>query len=355
MNCLNNKTWGLCLLALTLLLLISTVVFTGTVDPYFHYHAPLDALTYPLTSERYQNYGIASHFSYDTLMTGSSMTQNFRASECDTLFDAHSIKIPLSGGTLQEFSQLIRHGIESNPKLQRVFLGLDCWLLFEPADAMREGESFPTYLYDRNIFNDTEYLLNKHILFKDTLPVLEHTRQGLPTTSFDDYTFWSHQAVFQKEYVLSGYVRPSSSEAPSSAPYFLENARETIEQNLLPLVSENPQIQFYFYFTAPSILNMDQLNQENMLWYQFEACSIASERLLEYDNVHLFSFLDDYETITNLNNYYDTIHYHDQINSLMLQRMAQGEFMLTKETFRDYWKNVCAYYSAYDYDAIFEP
>lgn len=351
---MNSKIWSLCFLFLSLLLCVCAIFLTGTIDPYFHYHAPLDTLTYPITNERYQNYGIAEHFSYDTLITGSSMTQNFRASECDALFDAQTVKLPLSGGTFLEFSQLIHHAARSNPDLKRVFWGLDCWLLFESADAMRSGEEFPTYLYDDNLFNDTAYTLNKHILLQGTLSVLDHTYQGKPTTSFDEYTFWGHQAVFSKDNVLSAYARPQKTEPPSAAPFFLENARETVTQNLIPLVSQYPNIEFYFFFTPASILNMDSLNQESLLRYQFEACSIASDLLLEWENVHLFSFLDDYKTITNLDNYFDTIHYHDGINSLMLLEMASGHSLLTKDTYLTYWQNVCAYYEAYDYDALFD-
>ena len=352
---MDGKKWSICFLILLLAMLLIAVGLTGVIDPYFHYHAPLEQLSYPISSERYQNYGITAHFPYDTLLTGSSMTQNFRTSECDALFDAKSIKVPLSGGTFREFSQLIQYAIDHNPELERVFLGLDCWLLFEQPDAMREGEDFPTYLYDDNVFNDTEYVLNKYIFLQDTLTVLEHTRQGKPTTSFDEYTFWAHQASFGKEQALSAYNRREKTDAPPAADFFLENARETVLQNLIPLVADHPQIQFYFYFTSPSILNMDGLNQESLLSHQFEACRLASELLLEYENVHLFSFLDDYGTITDLDFYFDTIHYSDAINSLMLQRMSRGEFALTKENNQSYWQEVCAFYEAYDYEALFQP
>lgn len=50
----------------------------------YHYHAPLEDFAYLLdrNNERYQNYGILSHFSYDTIITGTSLTENFKSSEC---------------------------------------------------------------------------------------------------------------------------------------------------------------------------------------------------------------------------------------------------------------------------------
>ena len=43
-----------------------------------------EVLSYPLVNERYQNNGIARHFDYDSVITGTSMTgefQNERGSE----------------------------------------------------------------------------------------------------------------------------------------------------------------------------------------------------------------------------------------------------------------------------------
>lgn len=352
---MNNKKWGICFLALTLALLIGAAFLTGVIDPFFHYHAPLDSLEYPINNQRYQNYGILEHFSYDAIITGSSMTENFKASECNELFGVNSVKTCLGGGTFKEVVRQLRHAIESNPDIHTIFYGLDAWLFFESKDAMRTDAEYPDYLYDDSLFNDTEYLLNKSILLQNTLEVLRYTQSGNLTTSFDEYSFWAQQAVFDTEYVKSNYVRQEKvSEVPAVGIYFKENAQETLEQNLLPLVAENPDIQFYFFFTPYSILQMDSQNQEMLLELQFEVLACVSQQLLSFDNVHLFSFFDDYETITDLDNYFDTLHYSDAINSLMLQRMSRGEYELTPENCTNYWDAVCAYYLAYDYDALFE-
>ena len=89
--------WLCATLAVTLLLLCLFAVPTAYIDPLFHYHAPLEQYQYPLTEERYQNDGIVRHFTYDGIITGTSMTENFKTSEADALFDAHFIKVPLAG------------------------------------------------------------------------------------------------------------------------------------------------------------------------------------------------------------------------------------------------------------------
>ena len=348
------KVWSISLLIVTSVLLILLGGMTAAIDPFFHYHAPLDGLTYPISKQRYQNYGILEHFSYDAIITGSSMTENFRASECDALFGTNSAKVCLGGGTLREFDQQLRHAIAENPDIRLIIFGLDSWLLLEDKDSMRPNETFPTYLYDDRLSNDVQYVLNKHVLLDSTLDVLAHTRKGLPTTSFDEYSFWANHATFSREAALSSYTRPAITEcSPQQAGFLLENTRNTLEQNLLPLVEENPQIRFCFFFTPSSILNLDSLNRRGHIPLQFDACALACEQLLPYGNVQIFSFFNDYETITNLDNYFDTIHYSDEINSLILQRIARGEYALTPENSAAHWQEVSHYYTSYDYDILF--
>ena len=80
------KKWVIAFFALLLAILLLLGSITAVLDPYFHYHAPLEGLSYELFYQRYQNDGIVKHFDYDALITGNSMTENFKTSLCDELF-----------------------------------------------------------------------------------------------------------------------------------------------------------------------------------------------------------------------------------------------------------------------------
>ena len=99
---ITNKRWSIILLTTIVILLIGLGGVIAIIDPFFHYHAPLAIMEYPLRNERYQNDGIVKHFQYDAIITGSSMTQNFKTSEFDELFGVTSIKVPFSGGSYKE-------------------------------------------------------------------------------------------------------------------------------------------------------------------------------------------------------------------------------------------------------------
>ncbi|MBQ8622395.1 MAG: hypothetical protein IJ422_08800 [Oscillospiraceae bacterium] len=347
----NSKTWSILCVALALVLLITLGSATAVIDPFFHYHAPLDSLQYPINNQRYQNDGIVRHFEYDALITGTSMTENFKTSEFDALFGVDSVKVSYSGGTYAEMFSNLQRAMESNPNIKTVIFCIDEWFLFSGRDMILADGEYPTYLYDDNPFNDVEYVLNKEILCSNTLEVLDYTRQGNTTTSFDDYGSWVYP--YDAEVVLSNYQRPDQED--TLVAFTEENAAnltENLRTTALALAQEYPQTEFIYYFPPYSILNWDSHARQGSVQRYVEAFSLASSLLLEAENIRLFSFYTDYETITDLNNYRDTVHHSDAVNSLLLQRFAAGEYELTKENYEAHWQEVLEFYSTYDYDGL---
>lgn len=349
---MNSKTWAMSFLALTLVLLVAAATLTGVIDPFFHYRAPLDGLEYPIHNQRYQNDGIVKHFTYDALITGTSLTENFKVSEFDALFDTHSVKTCYSGGTFAEITTNLKTALKSNPEIRYVLYGLDEWNLYGEKELILADGDYPTYLYDKNTLNDVHYLLNKDILCNNTIGVLNHTRQGSKTTSFDTYSAWDYPTG--KEYVLPGYYRPEKS---VSAIGFTEDMAQEMEENLteniLALAKAHPNTVFLFFFPPYSILNWDAHVQEGILDLHIDAMIKVSELLTQAENIRLYSFYTDYELCTNFDNYRDIVHYHSGINTLLLERMHRDEYRLTRDNYRQHWEEVRQFYSGYDYDAIF--
>lgn len=348
----NAKLWSILCLGLVLALLLAAAGLTAAVDPFFHYHAPVDSLSYPLTSQRYQNDGIVRHFDYDALITGTSMAENFKTSELDALFGTHSVKVCYSGGTFPELTANLRQALEANPELRLVLLSIDEWFLFAGRDMILASGAYPTYLYDDNPFNDVQYLLNKDVLCTNTLGVLAHTAAGEATTSFDDFGSWVFP--YDREVVLGNYSRPEiTGEAAVFTPQERENITRNLREQLLSLAQEYPDTEFLFFFPPYSILNWDAHTRESSVDRYVDAFQAATQLLLEAPNVRVFSFYTDFETTTNLDNYRDTVHYSNDINSLLLQRMAAGEYELTQDNYLAHWQNVRSFYSTYDYESLF--
>lgn len=143
----------------TIAVLILCSLIIAVIDPYFHFHKPLDSLAYIIDNERYQNNGIVRNFDYDAIITGTSMTENFKTSECDSLFGCNSIKVPLNGAHFNEVDRQLNVALKLNSDIKIVFRSIDYSMMDEDKDIKRLGEeNFPTYLYDDNYANDVNYL-----------------------------------------------------------------------------------------------------------------------------------------------------------------------------------------------------
>ena len=114
MNQQTAKKWFIkCILTLVIsLTFIALLVII--VDPYFHYHKPFSFLSYRLYEERYTNDGISRHFDFDAMITGSSITQNFKPSEMDALFHANTVKESFSGAGYQELADNLDRALSRN-------------------------------------------------------------------------------------------------------------------------------------------------------------------------------------------------------------------------------------------------
>ena len=129
---------------------------------------------------------------------------------------------------------------------------------------------------------------------------------------------------------------------------------ENITQNVTELAAQYPRVQFYLYFPPHSIYYWDSMHQLGLLERQLDAEKYAIELLLEYDNIHLFSFFTEYDVICNLGNYMDIFHYSGAINSQILVWMSEGTHELTKENYLEYCEEEYNFYVNYDYDALFQ-
>ena len=352
-----DKKWGITLLVLVGVCLAGIAGLTAVVDPFFHYHKPLECLSYPLNNERYQNDGIVKHFDYDAVITGTSMTLNFKASELDELFGVHSVKVAFPGAMYKEINDNLEKAVAANPDIRLVVRGLDkLWLLEDADKTGYDKDSYPYYLYDDVLYNDVYYVLNKDVLCSHVKGVLGFTCSGQKSTDFDTYGNWMHAFSFGKDAVDAVYHRADrTDEIQEVTEADFEMLRENLSQNVTDLAKAHPEIDFYLFLTPYSIYYWDNLNQTGTLKKQLAIEEEAIRLLVEQENIYLFAFSDLFEMICDLDHYKDEIHYSEEINSQILKWMSRKEHLLTKENYREYCGRIYEFYMTYDYEALFMP
>lgn len=340
-----------CLSAIVALILI-VFATVWIVDPYFHFHKPFSFISYRLYDERYTNDGISRHFDYDTILTGTSMAQNFKPSEADRLFGVKSVKETFSGAGFRELSENLDRALKRKDGIKKVIWSVDFNSIIRDKDY-DQYEGYPTYLYDDNPLNDVCYIFNKTVWYEGIVPNLVMTLKGQESTTLDEYSSWDKELGFA--YVMAGYDRWE--ERAEMVQGLSEEERQMVEenirQNMVELANQYPDTLFYLFYTPYSICWWDYMNQEGLMLKQFEAELITTELLLQCPNVRLYNFNDRYDIITDFDNYRDKEHYGAHINSQILEWLAEGEGLVTPDNYMELFEKEKSFYLNYDYEEIF--
>lgn len=350
---LKEKKWGISAIVLLILSFLGIAGAVLIVDPYFHFHAPLKNISYPIDNQRYQNNGILKNFEYNSIITGTSMTENFKTSEFDNLFGVNSIKVPFSGSYLRETSEQLEMAFKYNDNIEYVLRSLDFYALYANKDCLSDFE-YPTYLYDENILNDVSYLFNKDIFLKSFGKMIYYNLTAQKTTSFDKYSYWSDSFIYGKEEVLRRYERKDKVDQSEKLEIIdIQQVKDNIDQNIIRLAEDNPECEFYLFFPPYSIVYWDEWSQNDFIENGIFVLESVTEQLLEYDNIHLFSFNTCFDIICDLDNYKDLEHYGEWINSRILKWMKNGQHELTKANYKAHYEEMREFYVNYEYDKIF--
>lgn len=341
-----------------LILSAATAGFVYYIDPFFHYHKPhTDRYYYELDNQRYQNDGIMRNFDYDALITGTSMTENFKTSELDTIFDVDSVKIPYSGAAFKEVNEGIGRALKYNPDLKIIVRGIDMGYLFTDKDWMRDDlGTYPEYLYDDNPFNDVNYIFNQDVIFDRAYKMVldsrspDHKPGILP---FDDYSSWQSQAVMGIKKVcpegLETKKNPSEVHITDEERMMI---KENIRQNITDLAADHPDVDFYCFFTPYSMVWWNEINNEGSIYRYVEAEKCAIEQMLQYENIKLFSYNTRIDITSDLNNYKDPTHFGSWINTLILYWMHEGEGRIRQDNYEEYINEELRVHLDYDYASL---
>lgn len=342
-----SKWFRNCIIVLASVLL-GIFLLVLIVDPFFHYHAPI--IKYRLIEPRYTNDGISRHFDYNAVITGTSMAQNFKTSQFDSLFDVHSVKMPFAGAGYEEIADNMARTLKRNPNVTKVLWAIDYNGLLRKPDWSQYSE-YPTYLYDNNALNDAPYIYNKSIIYHSLLPDLVLTINSVVSTSMDDYTFFENPRGAANIYA----GRHSYTKAPSE--HLSENeiaqVKDTFQTNFIDIINDYPNTTFYLYFTPYSIFNWEYLDGCGQIERHIEAQTIATEMLLECPNVELSAFFDETDMICNLDNYTDEAHYTPEISEMIMNSIAMKNHLVTKDNYRAKIETQKQFFLNFDYDEYF--
>ncbi len=344
--------WILIAVVVVALALVAALVIY--VDPFFHYHTPHERFPYVVDNQLSQNPGMATNMDYNGCIIGSSMTVNFDTDDFKELLGYDTVKLSYSGAYPKDDYNILSivfdessHARKTQP-IGAVFFAMDIPTM--TADTEETKYPLPEHLYDDNIFNDVKYVLNKDVLFQYIFrPVIQ--RKGSDLSEI--YASWWTPDYYNIQWVMHTYEEPEKSDVVYTEDDVLPTTQANLEKNILPFVEEHPETQFYFFFPPYSILYWHNLKQEGFYEAAFAQYQYVADRLLEYDNVHLFYF-QTMDEVTDLNNYADYSHYKPEINRYMVECFSNGTHQIfSSEQMADELNKMRGIVESFNYEELF--
>lgn len=323
------------------------------VDPFFQYHKPLAWFPYLVDNQVNQNPGLAKHMDYDGILIGSSMTASFNTDWFEELMGMKTQKLSYNGSYPKDLSNIMQLVFDAKgDQVKAVYMAVDQ----STFSADPEETKFPVtdYLYDDNVFNDVPYLLNKDVLLDYILRPLADRKDASDWAEL--YKPWWTDEYYNKANVLMYYEAAEEKQEAEAlaADYFKDAVEENLQKNILPYIEAHPETEFYIFYPPYSILFWNDVTREKELEAVIGRLEYMTERLLNYENVHVFNFLGEEEIICNLNNYADYMHYHKNVCLYITECFATGENELHPESYGQAFDEIRTLAMSYNYPAIWD-
>lgn len=320
---MSRKRWAV--LSLSLLLSAAALIVGAVVlvDPFEIYHTALFYQPgYASATQMYSNAGVAKHYRYDSVIIGSSVTENCTPSVYDAALGGRFVKLCMNGGTARDHAKMLEMAFATHA-LRRVVYGVD--LFSYSLYYTNQREQTPDYLYDSAPLNDVSYWFNQSVLFSSIPDAL--SRLGAPDqdAARDAMYFWDPPELPGAE-ALAAKARLDRPIPEQEDPARLVNfAAQNLEYNLLPFVRAHRETQFDLFFPPYSLLYW----ADRLLSGEFDACMaqkrLLMDSLLDEPNVAIYDFQTYTPWVRQPELYYDLIHYTSPVNDAMAQAIARGE------------------------------
>ena len=311
---------------LAVLAVLAALVYI--IDPYYHYQAydhkyKLDKI--------FSVPGVVKNYDYDTIIIGSSMTQNFDMDSFRRELGQNPIKATLGGIDAPEVAALLQLAQDAG-HAETYYLCIDASLL-----SSDEGEQrFPEYLMDSNPLNDYRYFWGYEVWMRFiplNLALLTADRLGIAlpqrfqdARSIDKMGEWAYRCTFGREQVLDFYAQSDNGGA-SNVDMTAAAADPMAQCQKLLDSLDLSQGKVVLFFPPYSALFWYDMEQAGRLEPYFEVKRYFIQQASAYGNVTVFDFQGADFTV-NLDNYMDMTHFSPQISDELVRCFASGEYRL---------------------------
>lgn len=314
------KFWTLLALQLfTFLgLAVGVMSYAHKNDPFSYYTPPNPDADVFSTNLRYQNPALIKYFDYDTLILGTSHTQNVTPDmTAGSGWKPLNATAPGSSILHQKASLDLAVSTHGPDKIRRVILEAPIRSYIFGSE-FNQRHTMPEYLY----YPAPETPFN-HLLSFDALSRLSGDPQKNRKTLAELHTWWPQHKRKYGPAPFAGNVAPVSCEPLRISPSLPKDGAanqlaEAVDLSLVPMIEEHSNIEFIIWFPPRTSLYSYEdtdADMQRLFLRQYIARRVGS-----FENVKLYDFAAWPEVANDVKQFKDVDHFG---NSALAQIYAQ--------------------------------
>jgi hypothetical protein len=334
---MTKKTWVKNWLILSFGIVFIIFIFNFIVDPFEYYRKATIYKVYYKNDERYRNPGLIKNYDYNSVLIGSSMTQNFLISDLNTIMNK-TIKITARGLSPYEISIIFNKLFNDNKNIKKCLISIDISTYFNSIKSIYKGAEIPYYLYDNNIFNDYKYLINISTLKKsfNSLQKSFNFNKEDPLYKYEYMFQWEHiyKNSFGRKNVYKFYNENKLKKIRTKS-YSFNDAKLSFDKNILSYIKKYPNIEFILFFPPYSIMEYlrwkENLELNKYLTFKEYLYNLS----ISNKNIFLYDFQVS-QIVNDLDKYKDLTHYNQSINRWMIKQIKNKQYYINKNNILKY-------------------
>lgn len=360
-------------LFITIVLPIYFIFIVWYIDPFALWHKPFYCpnQVYKHKNMRYNARRFIEHSDYDSLIFGSSMLVNTSAQESSKVLGGKFINISIEGSRFAERRLILDYIFEKNKKINTVITTFDSEFV-----STLHNFSYLTIkqwdmIYDKNWVNDYNIYVNKTFLpyiFSTFFKLISGKEVSCENRDFDrPASFFAeseHLLGGIKNFVKNDYNLNETKSAVEKIknkqiskdelnPKDLALIKELFDKDVIEPIKNHQDTEFIMIVAAYSVVKSAIAFQTNPAGARLQKYFLRYLLDQNLPNLKVYGF-DDMGFTDDIANYVDLGHYSKDINSKMLDWIAQKKGILTTQNFDEYWDKYEQKSKAFDLSKFLE-
>lgn len=323
---ISGQKWFLSFCGSAVAILCFFAVFIFWFDPCFQFRIPKENLFF---FERYVGPGLIENYEYDTYIIGTSRAANFDMELFREELGVDPLLTGMGGMGIKDLSKLIEKA-QTIDRAKRYYICMD-FPMFQ-----KDWQLVPEYLYNDDVISRWKYMTSYEVWFR-FIPVdiggilmqkldIDAPKSIMDKLNIDRYSNWSDYATSGKQTVIDNYIAEEWVFSEAEREEVCNTLKATVGDFIDGLNLDNAEYIFFF----PPYSSLWWCDAENTgyaeIYYELKRFIVnkISDKGIIYD----FQYA---EITSDLDNYYDTGHYNQDVNDWMVEQFTNEQYVITIE------------------------